>query len=165
MNDIRYKIMQKFPVNMVFKVYTKKHHDTIKIYTIEQLSWKNLQKLILCGENTIRKKELLCQYFLQEKTKEELGFRGTLFITEKEEKEINKFIDIYINFKFITIQNVNTYITENNMWDMFKNIRSMNTYSNSVTSEGVQPMYYNYILKKINGNINHKYSLLEYKIY
>ena len=67
-----------------------------------------------------------------------------------EEKEVNQYIKIYIDNRFQEHFEVNTYISQNNMWDLFPNIRSLNDHAQNKEIPGILPKFYAVVCKRLD---------------
>jgi len=67
-----------------------------------------------------------------------------------EEQEVNRYIQIYIENDFKEHFEVNKYISFNNMWDLFPNIRSLNNHANNKEIPGILPKFYAIVCKKLD---------------
>ena len=66
-----------------------------------------------------------------------------------EENEVNQYIKIYIDNGFQEHFEVNRYISQNNMWDSFPNIRSLNDHAHNKEIPGVLPKFYAIVCKRL----------------
>lgn len=71
-------------------------------------------------------------------------------LTTAEEKEVNQYIKIYIDNGFQEHFEVNNYISQNNMWNLFPNIRSLNDHANNKEIPGILPKFYAIVCKKLD---------------
>ena len=69
-----------------------------------------------------------------------------------EAMEIFNYIrDFEENF-FQNLNEVNNYITENDEWEYYPTIRSLNTHGNYSDIPGIQPKYFSIVCKELNIN-------------
>lgn len=75
-------------------------------------------------------------------------------IFQKEiELEISQYIDIYIKISAKRHHEVNVYITENDKWDDFKRIRSINNHGlGKENILGIEPKYYREVCTRLKLN-------------
>ncbi len=67
-----------------------------------------------------------------------------------EERELNEYIDIYLKNGFKEHYEVNDYITKNNLWDNFSNMRSLNDHRGCKNILGILPKFYAQVCKRLN---------------
>ena len=74
-------------------------------------------------------------------------------LSKLESEEINQYINIYQSNNFVEHHQVNKFISENNLWDEFPTIRSLNDHGQNKEIQGIQPKYFNIVchLLKISG--------------
>lgn len=63
-------------------------------------------------------------------------------LTLQEQREIDEYIKIFKRFNFRKHHEVNNYISENELWNRFPNIRSENTHENGAVVDGISPKYF-----------------------
>ncbi|WP_017221374.1 cold-shock protein [Moritella dasanensis] len=66
-------------------------------------------------------------------------------VTNEQIKEIKQYVRIYKTERYSKHHEVNTYITKNQVWGQFSNIRSMNDHGNSKTVPGILPKFYSIV--------------------
>lgn len=76
-------------------------------------------------------------------------------LTEKEWKQVKEYVLIYKNNFLSKHHEVNSYITKNNLWDDFSEIRAMNDHGSNKIVEGITKKHFKLvceILKITGGN-------------
>jgi hypothetical protein len=82
---------------------------------------------------------------------------------ELENKEMKNYLAIYYKNNFVEHYEVNTYITQNDLWDNFFVIRSKNYHLNHKSPiRGILPKYFAVICEKLNMQDEKKGNPLEY---
>lgn len=73
-------------------------------------------------------------------------------ISVDELDQVDRYVQIFRNCSFNEHWEVNNYISNNNLWDQFQNIRSFNVHGESTHIRGISPMFYKLVCKilKIN---------------
>ncbi len=71
-------------------------------------------------------------------------------LTSAEEDEISHYIKIYIDNGFKEHYEVNSYISQNNIWDSFPNIRSLNDHGVHKKIPGILERFYAIICKRLD---------------
>ena len=70
--------------------------------------------------------------------------------SDEEFKELQQWIKIYRKNNCKDHYEVNNYISRNNLWDKFPNIRSKNTHDNGYVADGIHPNFYEIICKALD---------------
>ena len=160
-----YKKIANFRTNEIIQVSNRKgKRSNIHITNITKLSWHELQLLISDGEDRFSKMVLLHEKYSNKN--ESLGsFCNGQPLTENESSEINNYIEIYNSNNFTSHHEANNFITENNLWNNFKTIRSLNDHGEHKEIEGIQPKYFEIVcgILKITGE--HGLPLDQYRKY
>lgn len=148
-----YKKIANLKLNKIVKVSNRNGWiTTIHIQNITALKWNQLQLLIPGTGTGFQKMWQLYQRYTEINLSSNLkpGFNA---LTASESKEINDFINIFKLNNLTEHFQVNKYITENELWDEFKTIRSINNHGLNKEVPGIQPKYFNIIceLLKIQG--------------
>lgn len=68
----------------------------------------------------------------------------------KTEDELNRYINIYEEMGFSEHYEVNAYISTNNIWDDFSNIRSFNYHGSYEKIQGILPQYFAEVCKRLS---------------
>jgi hypothetical protein len=142
-----YKEMANFSVNEIVEVSNRKgRKSTIHITNITKLTWPELQLLPVSGTNKFSK--MVCLY----KALSESIINGKT-LSSQEVKEIEAYIKIYRDYGCIKHHEVNEIITQQEIWDNFTTIRSLNDHGESTGIKGIQPDYYGIVcsILKISG--------------
>ena len=71
-------------------------------------------------------------------------------LTVPEENEISHYIKIYIDNGFQEHYEVNSYISKNNIWDLFPNIRSLNDHGIHKEIPGILERFYAIVCKRLD---------------
>ena len=121
---------------------------TIHLTNITRLSWQELQLLISNGTDRFSKMVLLYEQYSNtknpSKTNSTAQFKGKSLVSS-ETKEINAYIDIFKSNGFVEHHEVNQFISDNNKWDDFPTIRSLNNHGESKNIKGILPKYFQII--------------------
>ncbi len=64
--------------------------------------------------------------------------------------EVARYIKIYRDMDFTQHYEVNAYITKNNLWDKFHNIRSFNYHGEHEKIQGILPHYFAQVCKELS---------------
>lgn len=145
-----YKKIASLNFNKIIQVRNRKGIErTIHIQNITRLSWHELQLLITEGKDTFSKMVLLFHKYISLDSSEEFQLRGKN-LTSKESEEIIEYIKIYRKNSFSRHFEVNEYITENDLWDNFSTIRSLNNHGDYKEIKGIQPKYFEMICQILN---------------
>jgi len=80
-----------------------------------------------------------------------------------EAMEIHYYIRTFEENFFQNLNELNNYITENDEWEDYPSIRSLNTHQEYRNIKGIQPKYYSIVCKELeigrgNGRLLTKYS-------
>lgn len=70
-------------------------------------------------------------------------------LSEDEENEINSYIYIYKKYNFVEHYEVNNFISRQNAWDKFPNIRSLNDHGVHKGIPGILPKFYAIICERL----------------
>lgn len=160
-----YRKMATFDVNKMVQVQNRKgHRSTIHITQITKLSWHELQLLVSSGADKFTKMYLLYQELATERKISSSVINGYTR-TVNEEYEISKYIEIFRKFNCREHYEANEIITQQDRWDEFKTIRSLNDHGKHKEIPGIQPKYFEIIcnILKITGSNGH--SLDNYEVY
>ena len=144
-NKELYKKIAGLRVNKIVKVSNSKGWvTTIKIQNITELNWQHLQLLVSGSGNRFEKMWSLYQRYVED---DSLGYSkpDSSTLTLVESKEINEYITIFKSNEFAEHFQVNKYITDRELWDGFKTIRSLNDHGVNKEVPGIQPKYFNII--------------------
>lgn len=145
-----YKKIASLNLNEIIQVRNGKGIEfTIHIQNITKLSWRELQLLVPEGVDSFTKRVLLFCKYISRDNSEEFQFRGKN-LTSIESKEINEYIKIYLKNSFSKHYEVNEYISENNLWDNFTTIRSLNKHADYEKIKGIEPEYFKIICQILN---------------
>ena len=68
----------------------------------------------------------------------------------KTEKEVASYIKIYRDMGFSQHYEVNAYITKNDLWDEFHNIRSFNYHGEHEKIQGILPQYFAKVCEELS---------------
>jgi len=140
-----YKKIANFSVNKIVQVANRKgKKSTIHITNITKLSWQELQLLTSNGVDRFSKIVVLYQEYSSQKELSESVVKGNPLSSE-ETKEIAEYIKIFQDYGCTMHHEVNKVITQKNIWDNFKTIRSLNDHGKSKEIEGIQPEYFEII--------------------
>lgn len=71
-------------------------------------------------------------------------------LTSKEESQVLEYIKIYKNESFEKHWETNNYITNNNLWDSFSEIRSLNDHGDHKRIPGILPKFYRIVCEILN---------------
>lgn len=71
-------------------------------------------------------------------------------LTSKEESQVLEYIKIYKNESFEKHWQANNYITNNNLWDSFSEIRSLNDHGDHKRIPGILPKFYGIVCQLLN---------------
>ena len=71
-------------------------------------------------------------------------------LTSKEKSQVLEYIEIYKRELFEELWQVNRYITNNNLWDSFSEIRSLNDHGDHKRIPGILPRFYGIVCKVLN---------------
>lgn len=71
-------------------------------------------------------------------------------LNSAEEKEVTNYIKIYMDNGFTEHFEVNTFISQNNMWDLFPNMRSLNDHAENKEIPGILPKFYAIVCKRLD---------------
>ena len=72
-------------------------------------------------------------------------------LTLQEQREIDEYINIFKRFNFRKHHEVNNYISENELWNRFPNIRSENTHENGAVVDLEAVMEAKLVKKALDG--------------
>lgn len=137
-----YGKIAQFRVNNVVKVRNRKGYtQTISIQNITKLTWHQLQLLVPNGKDKFSKMVLLYGYYSSPEGASKSTIQGE-YLSKDEQSEINKYITIFRENGFTKHYEVNNFINENNMWDEFTTIRSLNDHGIHKEIEGIEPRYF-----------------------
>jgi hypothetical protein len=145
--------MANFTINEVVKVSNRKRISTaIHITNITKLSWQDLQLLVRSGETRFTKMVLLYREYSNKDSVSESVIKGKP-LSPSETSEIDEYIKIFRDFDCTKHHEVNEIITQREIWDNFKTIRSLNNHGEHKEIEGIQPEYFKIIcnILKISG--------------
>jgi len=148
-----YREIANYPINEIIQVENRKgRRSTIHITNITKLSWHELQLLIADGSDVFSKKVLLYRKYTNSNTLESIPQKGVA-LTSEEVSEINSYVEIFQDNEFSKHTEVNNYITDNDLWDEFKTIRSLNNHGKYKEIESIQPKYFKVVCEilKITG--------------
>lgn len=144
-----YKEIAKFRLNEIVEVKNRKGiRSTIHIQNITKLSWQQLQLLVSGGVDRFSKMVLLYRHYTSPQSDYNI-LRGTQ-LSDKESDEINRYVEIYKNNNFVKHHEINSYISENKLWDIFPTIRSMNDHGEEKIVAGIQPKYFEIVCRILN---------------
>lgn len=89
--------------------------------------------------------------------KEELHFKSEYELSDKAWEQVKEYVLIYKNNSFTKHHEVNYFITSNELWDKFSEMRSMNDHGNDKVVRGITKMYFKLIceLLEIAGGNGH----------
>jgi len=153
-----YKKIANFEVNEVVTVTNSKgRKKIIHITNITKLTWQELQLLVSDGSNNFSKKVLLYEKYKNRNNGSEQDmskiFKGES-LSSTETEEISQYIKIYRENRFKSHTQINNYITENDMWDEFPTIRSLNDHCEYENIPGILQKYFGIVssILKINGD-------------
>lgn len=148
-----YKKMANYSINEVVQVSNRKgKKSTIHITNITKLTWNELQLLVASGADRYSKMVLFYQALTSSKALSGTSVNGKALSTQ-EVQEIEMYIQIYRNHGCTKHHEVNEIISQKDIWDNFKTIRSLNDHGNFTGIEGIQPTYFEIIcdILKISG--------------
>jgi hypothetical protein len=105
--------------------------------------------------------KFLCKYYIISKNLDkeiekftneitDINDLNSIFDETDENKEIHEYLKIFLNNGFKEHYQVNNYITQKNMWNNFKIMRSLNDHGEHKNIKGIQPKYYAIICKRLN---------------
>ena len=141
-NDKLYKEIAQFRVNDIVEVSNRKGYTkTILIQNITKLTWHQLQLLIKNGKDRFSKMVLLYGYYTSHESSSKLNIQGKQLL-KNELVEINKYINIFRENNFTKHYEVNDFIKDNDMWNEFTTIRSLNDHGVYKEIEGIEPRYF-----------------------
>lgn len=133
-----------FAINEIVQVSNRKgRRSTIHIQNITRLNWHQLQLLMPAGEDSFTKMILLYQKYCNQ-SQCDGGNRGET-LSPDETAEVNDYMKIFRDNVFSTHIEVNEYITDNNLWDQFSRIRSLNDHGSHKNIRGIQPKYFHIV--------------------
>ncbi len=66
-----------------------------------------------------------------------------------EDKELDEYIEIYTKYSFKEHYEVNHYITKNELWNKFPNIRSLNDHASHKGIPGILPKFYAQVCERL----------------
>lgn len=151
-----YKKIARLAVNDVVATTNRKgRRKTIRINNITKLTWQELQLLV--GDGTDRFTKMVLLY---EKYKNNNGLNNgspdNIYTGERlsinETNEINEYIRIFRENGFTEHFQVNDYITNNDKWDGFPTIRSLNDHEDYKNILGILPKYFEIVCSILNIN-------------
>lgn len=146
---ILFKEIANHQVNDIVKVVNSKHvRTTLHIQNITKLSWNHLQLLISGGDDRFSKMVILYEFYKDGGVKTDV-IKGERY-SKSECDEIKAYIDIYKANSFLEHHEVNSYITANQMWEMFPTLRSMNDHGHGKIVPGIQPKYFRSVCNILN---------------
>lgn len=147
-----YKKIANFKLNKIVRVKNRNNiESTIHIQNITSLSWHDLQLLTRNGADRFSKMVFLYEKYSNSSTTPPPTNGDEL--SKAESEEISQYIKIYHSNNFTEHHQVNNFISENNFWNQFSTIRSLNDHGQHKEIKGIQPKYFNIIcqLLKISG--------------
>lgn len=161
--DLYIKIAN-FPINEIVQVSNRKgRSSTIHIQNITSLKWPQLQLLMPSGEDTFSKMVLLYEKYSNHEQAE--GGKRKEILAPDEVTEVNKYMKIFRENAFSSHVEVNEYITDNNIWDQFPTIRSLNDHGNYKEIPGIQPKYFHIVCQLLGITGEGGLPLASYKRY
>lgn len=72
----------------------------------------------------------------------EQDFKKKYNLSDETWSQVIKYISIYWKQSCNTHYEINKYITKNDIWDEFKEIRSINNHGSNKVFEGITPKYF-----------------------
>lgn len=137
-----YKKIASLSLNDIVLVTNRKGiNSSVHIENIIKLSWRDLQLLMPDGEDRFTKMVLLFnKYIFQDNSGEGQSQKERLTPSEKE--EISEYIKIYRYNSFSKHFEVNRFISDNDLWEKFPTIRSLNDHGEHKEIPGIQPKYF-----------------------
>jgi hypothetical protein len=122
---------------------------TIHIQNITRLTWRELQLLMPAGEDRFSKMVLLYNKYANH------GGQGESDVLEgklssEERNEINEYLKIFRDNSFSKHFEVNQHISDNNLWERFPTIRSLNDHGSYKEIPGIQPKYFEIVCQLLS---------------
>lgn len=150
---ILYKQIANFRINKMVEVSNRHgRKSTIHITNILNLSWEQLQLLVAGGTNKFGKQVALYEQLTKVNAPEVM--RGKE-LPEDVQDEIEKFIQIFESQQFSYHHEVCQFISMNNWWSEFPNLRSINEHVNASGVKGIEPKYFAMVCSILNLNEFH----------
>ncbi len=163
-SSVVYRQIANLKVNEIVQVTNRKgHRSTIHITNIVNLSWHQLQLLVSGGRTKFEKQYLLYkEYSTKHRTN---SFLKGMSLSQAESSEIQEYIGIFKANGLSKHTQVNNYITNNNLWDNFPTIRSLNDHGKYKEIEGIEPQYFEIVCRILNISGEGGRSLDDFKKY
>ena len=160
-----YKEIANFKINEIVRVTNREGiMSDIHITNIIKLRWNELQLLISIGTDGFSKRVLLYREYSSKKVISESTINGKA-LTSDESREISDYIEIYRTCDCEKHHEVNKIITQRNIWNQFRTIRSLNDHREYKEIEGIQPQYFEIICNILKISGGHGLPLDNYRKY
>jgi len=131
----------------------KGQRKTIHITKITNLTWQELQLLVNEGADKFTKMFLLYEKYtcknVDSRESASKFFKGDK-LSPSEASEIAAYVRIFQENNFKEHFQVNEYITNNDKWDEFSTIRSLNDHKEYKRIPGILPKYFEIICNLLN---------------
>ena len=137
-----YRKIASFQVNEIVQVENRNGaRTTIHVENITKLTWRELQLLMPEGIDKFSKMVLLYERYRNSTPEAGHQVNGKK-LSHQETEEVNAYVKIYRDNGFTMHFQVNEYISGNNLWAKFPNIRSLNDHGEFTEIPGIQPKYF-----------------------
>ena len=108
------------------------------------------KKVFTPQKDKSRAKEVESSDQQKENTASEKRIISSYNLTSKEKSQVLEYIEIYKRESFEEHWQVNRYITNNNLWDSFSEIRSLNDHGDHKRIPGILPRFYGIVCNVLN---------------
>ena len=132
--------MATTPVNEIFIKNKCPKDYIVHFQKITDLDWPDLQQFISNGINRFDKLCILYDALLNDSASWNF-FKGERLPREVVD-EIIHYMSIYHTQKFSKHYEINNWITQNDLWERFRNIRSLNHHVGVVIVKGIRETYF-----------------------
>ncbi|EKR4921503.1 hypothetical protein GVH93_20410 [Escherichia coli] len=135
-----YRKMATMTVNEIFIKNKYPNDYIVHFQKITDLGWPDLQQFISNGINRFDKLCILYDALLNDSASWDF-FKGERLPREVVD-EITHYMSIYHTQKFSKHYEINNWITQNDLWERFRNIRSINHHVGGVVVKGIRETYF-----------------------